>query len=405
MSAFIEETSNRLLPRIVLIACGSFSPPTPMHFRMFEIAKDHFEMQGTHKVIGGIVSPTHDAYGKKGLAPGKHRCSMVKLALQSSTWIRLSEWETQQDGWSRTQAVLQYHQNFMNNYINSPDLDNMNSGDHQIPSWLPPSLRERRDPVQLKLLCGADLLESFAVPGLWAEEDIEDIISNHGLVVISRSGSNPEKFVFDSDTLTKYQRNITLVTNWVSNEVSSTMIRRLLGRGQSCKYLIDDMVLEYIKQFGLYQSNTKYITLLNRTSKQDKLFNIAYINQQQNVNMQTSSIETTPSDDEDVDNNDDEEHMDETDFSLVKNILNNSNNLDNRKTTMTAANVFCCGDKSGAGVIGKLLGHNVNNNKNKKSTTGPGQAVQVITNECGITEVVLDDNEMKSKKLKMADHV
>ena len=35
MSAFIEETSNRLLPRIVLIACGSFSPPTPMHFRMF----------------------------------------------------------------------------------------------------------------------------------------------------------------------------------------------------------------------------------------------------------------------------------------------------------------------------------------------------------------------------------
>ncbi|XP_065371762.1 nicotinamide/nicotinic acid mononucleotide adenylyltransferase 3 isoform X2 [Calliphora vicina] len=334
MSALIEE-SNRLLPRIVLIACGSFSPPTPMHFRMFEIAKDHFEMQGTHKVIGGIVSPTHDAYGKKGLAPGKHRCSMVKLALQTSPWIRLSEWETQQDGWSRTQSVLQYHQNFMNNYINSPDLDNMNGGDNVIPSWLPTSLRERRDPVQLKLLCGADLLESFAVPGLWAEEDIEDIISNHGLVVISRSGSNPEKFIFDSDTLTKYQRNITLVTNWVSNEVSSTMIRRLISRGQSCKYLIDDMVLEYIKQFGLYQSNTK--------------------------------------------------------------------NLDNRKTMSAAANVFCCGDKNGAGVIGKLLGHN---NKNKKTTTtGPGQAVQVITNECGITEVVLNDNEMKSKKLKMAENV
>ncbi|XP_065371760.1 nicotinamide/nicotinic acid mononucleotide adenylyltransferase 3 isoform X1 [Calliphora vicina] len=403
MSALIEE-SNRLLPRIVLIACGSFSPPTPMHFRMFEIAKDHFEMQGTHKVIGGIVSPTHDAYGKKGLAPGKHRCSMVKLALQTSPWIRLSEWETQQDGWSRTQSVLQYHQNFMNNYINSPDLDNMNGGDNVIPSWLPTSLRERRDPVQLKLLCGADLLESFAVPGLWAEEDIEDIISNHGLVVISRSGSNPEKFIFDSDTLTKYQRNITLVTNWVSNEVSSTMIRRLISRGQSCKYLIDDMVLEYIKQFGLYQSNTKYITLLTRPLKQDKLFNIAYINQQQqNVIMQTSSNETTPSDDDDDVEDDDAEHMDETDYSLVKTIINNSKNLDNRKTMSAAANVFCCGDKNGAGVIGKLLGHN---NKNKKTTTtGPGQAVQVITNECGITEVVLNDNEMKSKKLKMAENV
>lgn len=134
-------------------------------------------MLGTHKVIGGIVSPTHDAYGKKGLASAKHRCSMLKLALQSSTWIRLSEWETQQDGWSRTQAVLQYHQNFMNNYINSPDLDNMNGGDHQIPNWLPSSLKERRDHVQLKLLCGADLLESFAVPGLWSENDVSGRIS------------------------------------------------------------------------------------------------------------------------------------------------------------------------------------------------------------------------------------
>ena len=27
-------------------------------------------------------------------------------------------------------------------------------------------------PIQLKLLCGADLLESFAVPGLWKDEDV-----------------------------------------------------------------------------------------------------------------------------------------------------------------------------------------------------------------------------------------
>ncbi|XP_013115948.1 nicotinamide/nicotinic acid mononucleotide adenylyltransferase 1 isoform X1 [Stomoxys calcitrans] len=394
MSAILEETSNRLLPRIVLIACGSFSPPTPMHLRMFEIAKDHFEMQGTHKVIGGIVSPTHDAYGKKGLAPGKHRCAMVKLALQSSSWIRLSEWETMQDGWSRTQTVLQYHQNFMNNYINSPDLDNMNGTDKHIPGWLPPVLRERRDPVQLRLLCGADLLESFAVPGLWAEDDIEDIISNHGLVVISRSGSDAEKFVFESDILTKYQRNITLVTNWVSNEVSSTMIRRLLSRGQSAKYLIDDLVLEYIKRFGLFQSKTKYITSLTRPPKQNFL-NIAYNNHQ--TNMQTSSNETTPSDVDDDDDDGDvvtnkEEYMDETDFSTAK-IIMPRNNLDNRKP-----NVFCCGDSKGSGVINKLLGGHTT----KKKPSGPGQAVQVVTNEYGVTEI-FDEDEMQSKKFKMAD--
>lgn len=129
---------------------------------------------------------------------------------------------------------------------------------------------------------------------------------------------------------------------------------------------------------------SKYITDLIPPAKQDKIFNIAYINQQHQLNMQTSSNETTPSD---VDDDDDEEHMDETDFSLVKNLINNSNNLDNRKNV--AANVFCCGDNNGGGVIGKLLGQN----KKTKKGNGPGQAVQVITNECGITEVLLDDNE------------
>lgn len=28
------------------------------------------------------------------------------------------------------------------------------------------------DPVRVKLLCGADLLESFAVPNLWKDEDV-----------------------------------------------------------------------------------------------------------------------------------------------------------------------------------------------------------------------------------------
>ncbi|XP_016996721.2 nicotinamide/nicotinic acid mononucleotide adenylyltransferase 3 isoform X2 [Drosophila takahashii] len=251
MSAFIEETKS-LLPRIAFIACGCFSPPTPMHLRMFEIAKDHFEMQGTHRVVGGIISPTHDSYGKKGLASALDRCAMVKLATQSSNWIRLSDWEVHQNQWMRTQAVLQHHQNYINNHINSGGSGGDDEPDTHLARWLPRGLHDSRDPVHLKLLCGADLLESFAVPGLWAEADIEDIVANHGLVVITRAGSNPGKFIFDSDILTKYQNNITLITNWVPNEVSSTLIRRLLGRGQSVKYLLDDLVLEYIKRQRLF---------------------------------------------------------------------------------------------------------------------------------------------------------
>lgn len=75
-----------------------------------EIARDHFEQMGSAQVVGGIISPVHDSYGKNGLVSATHRCNMIKIGLQSSDWIRLSEWETQQEEWTRTRLTLQYHQ-------------------------------------------------------------------------------------------------------------------------------------------------------------------------------------------------------------------------------------------------------------------------------------------------------
>lgn len=33
--------------------------------KIAEIARDHLHRMGQHVVIGGIISPVHDAYGKK----------------------------------------------------------------------------------------------------------------------------------------------------------------------------------------------------------------------------------------------------------------------------------------------------------------------------------------------------
>ncbi|XP_050100172.1 nicotinamide/nicotinic acid mononucleotide adenylyltransferase 1 isoform X2 [Anopheles aquasalis] len=239
--------------KIMLIACGSFSPPTPMHFRMFEIARDHIHQMGLGQVVGGIVSPVHDSYAKKGLVSATHRCAMIKIGLKSSEWIRLSDWETQQEEWTRTRQVLQYHQNFINSYLKDT---NGTINNQHIPAWIPEGIKKTAGQVHLKLLCGADLLESFATPGLWKDEDLEAILGYHGIVVISRAGSNPEQFIFNSDLLTRYRRNITIVTNWVTNDVSSTLIRRLLSRGMSVKYLLDEHVTEYIQKFGLFGTNS-----------------------------------------------------------------------------------------------------------------------------------------------------
>ncbi|XP_034939276.1 uncharacterized protein Nmnat [Chelonus insularis] len=243
--------------RIILMSCGSYNPPTNMHLRMFEIARDHLHRMGTHVVVGGVISPVHDSYGKKELASAEHRVAMLKAALQNNEWIKVSTWETRQNTWSKTKTSLTYHQNILNSVLqNSNDIKN--NVDTQDLEWIPENVKNGSDktPIQIKLLCGADLLESFAVPNLWAEEDIDAILGQHGLVVITREGSNPNKFIYDSDLLSRHMHNIYIVTEWICNEVSSTKIRRALKRGESVKYLIQDAVIDYIHNCGLYDVKT-----------------------------------------------------------------------------------------------------------------------------------------------------
>jgi len=248
-------TSNK----IVLIACGSFNPITPMHLRMFELARDQIYLDDKDEVIGGVVSPVHDEYKKQELVSSNHRVAMVKLALQSSNWVRLSEWETQQKGWTRTRMVLQHHQNMLNAYLKEKRNNNY------IPGWLPEEVKNCEQ-VRVQLLCGADVLESFKVPGLWKEEDIEAILSQHGIAVVTRSEANVEKAIFESDLLSKYRKNIKIVTNWAINDLSSTLCRRLIRRGLSVKYLLDDLVTEYIMRNRLYKSTNKNLLTPNRNT-------------------------------------------------------------------------------------------------------------------------------------------
>lgn len=58
---------------IVLIACGSFSPVTYLHLRMFEMAKDYVRQNTDFEIVGGYLSPVSDQYKKPGLLAGRHR--------------------------------------------------------------------------------------------------------------------------------------------------------------------------------------------------------------------------------------------------------------------------------------------------------------------------------------------
>ncbi|XP_074074596.1 nicotinamide/nicotinic acid mononucleotide adenylyltransferase 1 isoform X3 [Macrotis lagotis] len=249
---------------VVLLACGSFNPITNMHLRLFELAKDYLNGTGEYNVIKGIISPVGDAYKKKGLISAHHRVIMAELATQNSKWLEVDAWESLQKEWVETVKVLSHHQQKLKAQNSDGTVpvstcspfpggkrkrseDDQNVNEKKIP----------KEPPQLKLLCGADFLESFGVPNLWKPDDITTILSNFGLVCITRAGNNAEKFIYESDILWKHRSNISLVNEWIINDISSTKIRRALTRGQSIRYLVPDAVQQYIEKYSLYNSESE----------------------------------------------------------------------------------------------------------------------------------------------------
>lgn len=95
------------------------------------------------------------------------------------------------------------------------------------------------------------------MPSLWKPEDIQEIVSKHGMVCVTRLGNHAQKFIYESDTLWKHKENIDLVEEWITNDISATKIRRALRRGQSIRYLVPDVVQSYIQQHNLYTAETE----------------------------------------------------------------------------------------------------------------------------------------------------
>ena len=57
----------------MLVACGSFSPVTYLHLRMFEMARDYVRQNTDFEIVGGYLSPVSDMYKKPGLLSAQHR--------------------------------------------------------------------------------------------------------------------------------------------------------------------------------------------------------------------------------------------------------------------------------------------------------------------------------------------
>jgi len=198
-----EERRRRLSSRrpVVLVACGSFNPPTIAHLRMFRVAEEALrrgkreegdEGEGGEEVLGGFLSPTADAYAATPAASrakaaslsrstAEDRCALCRAAAGADPRAPLAvdEWEAGvgklRGAPVRTLRVLQ-----------------------AVEARLAVALREAEggacpDPLpapRAVLLCGEDLLASMADPS-WDAAQVGEIAREYGIVCVLREPPSP----------------------------------------------------------------------------------------------------------------------------------------------------------------------------------------------------------------------
>lgn len=215
---------------------------TVLHLRMFEMAQDYLKINRKDLCyVGGYVSPVSDFYKKAGLAPAQHRVNMCKLGVADTASVVVDDWEQKQTEYKYTVQVLEHFEKEFNRHLTTT----MSNKSHQHLTSIRPML-----------LAGADLVESFSVPGLWSDEDLDRICSHFGILIVERSSIDIESFMFSQPVLYRNRHHIHVARQFVYNDISSTKIRQYLARGLSVRYLVPDSIIQYIKEHKLYESDS-----------------------------------------------------------------------------------------------------------------------------------------------------
>ncbi|KAF3153691.1 hypothetical protein TWF225_006443 [Orbilia oligospora] len=223
---------------LALVACGSFSPITHLHLRIFEMASDYCKLDTNFEVMGGYLSAVSDAYKKQGLAPAKHRVHMCQVACeQTSSWLQVDTWEPFCPEYLPTAKVLDhfdYELNTVRGGAKIVDAEGKEIG---------------RKPYKIVLLAGSDLIMTMSEPGLWAPEDLDHILGKYGAFIVERAGTDIDAALAN---LQAWKENIYVIRQLIQNDISSTKIRNFLKQGMSVLYLIPASVINYIVENGLY---------------------------------------------------------------------------------------------------------------------------------------------------------
>lgn len=233
----MTDTSKLLLPlsdtktNIILLLNGCFNPIHNNHIRLLEIAREYLNSLNIYHVIGGYISPTHDAGIERKIfhiyATWQQRLEMCQLAIQDSSWIMVDHWQISGE---------------------------KNPGAQQSKKHLENSLQKLYPSIELISICGGD-----ALPKLKSAYKKELVVC-----IINRP---IEDFDFnqwyESSTIKPFHKNIHLIhDNQSHKNISSTYIRQQIS--QNLHHLLNDdlhpLVINYHIEHGInYRRNNETI--------------------------------------------------------------------------------------------------------------------------------------------------
>ncbi len=222
------DTKKLLLPlsdtkkNIILLLNGCFNPIHNNHIRLLELAREHLNSLDLYHVVGGYISPTHDAGIERKLSTlpttWQNRLEMCRLAVHDSSWIMVDEWQISQE---------------------------KNHGAQHSKQHLSDFLRKSYPSIEIVSICGGD-----ALPKLKSTFKKELVIC-----VINRPIDEFDfNQWFQSSLVEPYHNNILLLhDNQCIKHISSTYIRQQISQ-HLFDSLMNDLhpsVVDYHREYGI----------------------------------------------------------------------------------------------------------------------------------------------------------
>lgn len=192
---------------------GTFDP---IHMGHLILAQNALEIVGLDKVL---IMPSGCSYLKdtEKITAKEHRIEMTRLAIEDNEKFELSTVETDREGNSYTYETLEILCG------ENPDTD-------------------------YYYIIGADVFMSMRT---WQKPEE---IFRRCTIVCARRDDIPDK---DLDEMLEQLHNDfdakVMFMGVPEVRISSTDIRRLIGNGQSCRYYLNDKVIEYIRDNSLFR--------------------------------------------------------------------------------------------------------------------------------------------------------